>query len=264
MQSANLVKLSSEDKSTDSRSNSDFSVNYNNAPCMGNINKLVIKQITVPNVFYNINSSGYNNQNSGNNKLFIKNITSGVEFSIEVNTGNYTISELITEINALLSASGAGLAVTQDPITKKLLFASLSTNLFGYSTDSMGTYLGMVNPPDFDSTGILVYKLEGFTNLSGVKEVFVSSSKMSDGTHLVVAQGNTLPVFATVPISVGFGEFQSYIAPSSPLDEVLFPSFTAGSNLRSIDVRVLDSYGNILDLGGLNIVIIFKAYHQMN
>ena len=263
MQNSNLVKVSSEDRDPESISASDFIVSYNNAPCMANVNKLAIKNIIVPNVFYNINSSGYNRRNSGNNKLFVKNITSGVEFSIEVNPGNYTISELITEINTLLSLSVAGLSITQDTITKKLKFTS-SGDLFGYSTDSMGTYLGMINPPDFDSSGLLVYQLEGFSNLSGVKEVFVSSSKMSDGTHLVVAQGNTLPVFATVPISVGFSEFQSYIAPSSPLDEVLFPSFTAGSNLRSIDVRVLDSYGNILDLGGLNIVIIFKSYHMQN
>ncbi len=128
----------------------------------------------------------------------------------------------------------------------------------------MGSYLGMINPSDFNTGGVLIYALEGFPNLSGVKEVFISSSKMSDGTHLVISKANNLPVFATVPITVGFGEFQSYISPSSPLDEVIFPSNTAGSNLRSIDVRVLDSYGNILDLAGLNIVIIFKAYHMQN
>ena len=264
MQNSNLVKVSSEDRDPESISSSDFIVSYNNAPCMANVNKLAIKNIIVPNVFYNINSSGYNRRNSGNNKLFVKNITSGVEFSIEVNPGNYTISELITEINTLLSGSGAGLAVTQDPITKKLLFASLSTNLFGYSTDSMGTYLGMINPPDFDSSGLLVYQLEGFSNLSGVKEIYISSTRMSDGSHLVLPFGGTLPAIAAVPINVAFGEYQIYIAPNIELDQIVFPSYSAGTNLRTIDIQVRDSFGNILDTGNLPTTLTFKASHLQN
>ena len=216
MQNSNLVKVSSEDRDPESISASDFIVSYNNAPCMANVNKLAIKNIIVPNVFYNINSSGYNSRNSGNNILFIKNITTGLEFNIGITPGNYTISELITEINTLLSLSVSGLSITQDTITKKLKFTS-SGDLFGYSTDSMGTYLGMINPPDFDSSGVLVYQLEGFSNLSGVKEIYISSTRMSDGSHLVLPFGGTLPAIAAVPINVPFGEYQIYIAPNIEL-----------------------------------------------
>ena len=263
MQNSNLVKVSSEDRDPESISASDFIVSYNNAPCMANVNKLAIKNIIVPNVFYNINSSGYNRRNSGNNKLFVKNITSGVEFSIEVNPGNYTISELITEINTLLSLSVAGLSITQDTITKKLKFTS-SGDLFGYSTDSMGTYLGMINPPDFDSSGLLVYQLEGFSNLSGVKEIYISSTRMSDGSHLVLPFGGTLPAIAAVPINVAFGEYQIYIAPNIELDQIVFPSYSAGTNLRTIDIQVRDSFGNILDTGNLPTTLTFKASHLSN
>ena len=261
LQTANLVKLSSEDKSPESRSTSDFIVNYNNAPCMSNINKLVVKQITCPNVFYNINDTGYNIENTGNNVLSIRNETSGVISTIIVPPGNYDADKLRTYLNTVLPA---GLTISLNGTTNKFEFLSVG-DPFAYSEDSLGAYLGIKGTDfPFGGGGTLLYAVPNFLNLSGVKELFISSSKMSDGTHLVVSVGNTLPVFATVPINVSFGEYQTYVAPSSPLDEVVFPSNTAGSNLRSIDVRVLDSFGNILDLGGLNIIIIFKAYHMQN
>ena len=122
----------------------------------------------------------------------------------------------------------------------------------------------MVNPPPFDGLGFLVYTLEGFPNLSGVKEIYISSARMSDGSHLVVPFGSTLPVIAAVPINVGFGEFQVYIAPNIELDEIFFPSYSAGSNLRTIDIQVRDTFGNILDTGGLPTTITFKASHLQN
>ena len=45
----------------------------------------------------------------------------------------------------------------------------------------------MINPPPLNGAGVLVYELEGFVNLSGVKEVYISSSRMSDGSHLVAS-----------------------------------------------------------------------------
>ena len=263
MQNANLVKVSSEDRDPESISASDFIVSYNNAPCMGNINRLAIKNIIVPNVFYNINNTGYNRFNTGNHELFIKNITTNTPFSIAITPGNYTISQLITVINTQLSLSGAGLSVTEDPVTKKLVFTS-SGGLFAYSKDGMGGYLGMINPPPFTGPGTLIYTLEGFPNLSGVKEIYISSARMSDGSHLVIPFGSTLPVIAAVPISVGFGEFQTYIAPNIELDEIIFPSYSAGSNLRTIDIQVRDTFGNILDTGGLSTTITFKAVHMQN
>ena len=263
MQNANLVKVSSEDRDPESISASDFIVSYNNAPCMANINRLAIKNIIVPNVFYNINTTGYNRFNTGNNELFIKNITTNTPSSIFLQPGNYTISQLITVINTQLSLSGAGLSVTQDAVTKKLVFTS-SGDLYAYSTDSMGGYLGMIKPPSFDGPGTLVYTLEGFPNLSGVKEIYIGSTRMSDGSHLVLPFGSTLPVIASVPITVGFGEFQTYIAPNIELDEIVFPSYSAGSNLRTIDIQVRDSFGNILQTGNLPTTITFKAFHLMN
>ena len=261
LQSANLVKLSSEDKSPESRSNSDFVVNYNNSPCMGNINKLIIKQITCPNVFYNINSTGFNTENSGNNVLSIRNETTGVVSTVIVPPGNYDASKLQAYLDTVLPA---GLTLSLNGTTNKFQFASI-TDPYSYSEDSLGAYLGIVGSDyPFGGGGTFSYDVPNFPNLAGVKEVFFSSAKMSDGTHLVLPSSNTLPIFATVPISVGFGEFQSYIAPSAPLDEVIFPSYSAGSNLRTIDVQVRDSYGNILNLGGLNVIIIFKAEHLMN
>jgi hypothetical protein len=128
----------------------------------------------------------------------------------------------------------------------------------------MGTYLGMVNPPDFNSSGVLVYQLEGFPNLSGVKEIYISSTRMSDGSHLVLPFGGTLPAIAAVPINVPFGEYQIYIAPNIELDQIVFPSYSAGTNLRTIDIQIRDSFGNILDTGNLPTTLTFKASHLQN
>ena len=263
MQNANLVKISSEDRDPESISASDFVVSYNNAPCMSNVNRLAVKNVIVPNVFYNINNTGYNIHNNGNNVVTINNISDAFEFTLTIPRGNYTVDELITAINLLLSGAGVGLILSQDTVTKKLVFTSTG-DLFGYSTDRLGGYLGMINPPPLNGAGVLVYELEGFVNLSGVKEVYISSSRMSDGSHLVVPFGGSKPVIAAVPITVGFGEFQTYISPSLELDEIIFPSYSAGSNLRTIDIQVRDNFGNILDTGGLPTTMTCKVFHLQN
>lgn len=122
----------------------------------------------------------------------------------------------------------------------------------------------MVKPPSFDGAGVLVYTLEGFPNLSGVKEIYISSARMSDGSHLVVPFGGSKPVIAAVPITVGFGEFQTYISPSLELDEIIFPSYSAGSNLRTIDIQIRDNFGNILNTGNLPTTITCKVFHLQN
>jgi hypothetical protein len=231
---------------------------------MSNINRLAIKNIIVPNVFYNIDTTGYNIQNRGNNTLQIKNVTQNLTIQIFIPAGNYTVQTLIDAINVQLAFPGTiGLTLSQDPVTKKLSFLS-GGDSFAYSLETMGTVLGMVNPPSFDGPGLVFYNLEGFPNLTGVKEIYIGSTRMSDGSHLVVPFGSTLPIIAAVPISVGFGEFQTYIAPNIELDELVFPSYSAGSNLRTIDIQVRDSFGNILDTGGLPTTITFKAWHMQN
>ena len=65
----NLLRVSSDFKTANSESNSNFSVAYNNIGLLQGITRCVMKSADIPNVFYNIDNIGYNFSNTGNNTL---------------------------------------------------------------------------------------------------------------------------------------------------------------------------------------------------
>lgn len=259
----NLLRISSDFKQVGfSESNSNFTQCYNNITANEGVTRCVMKSCDIPNVFYNIDDKGYNFANTGNNMLtYTDSLNTSVTFTI--NRGQYTLAQLLTAINLFFysaySPSGS-VSLYLDPITQKIQIINTSGQSFGISISStIAPYLGMLSAVPW-TTASLVY-FDGFPNLAGIQEVYITSQKISDGSNMIVASNTMYPVILNVQISVPFGAFQHYETNHPEIDDIEYASISQGTSIRQVDIQLRDRFGNILDLGGLPFNLIMKIYH---
>jgi hypothetical protein len=255
----NLCRISSDARTAESASTSDFVVAFNNMTCIESITRVVVKAVDLPNVFYNIAGTGFNLANSGNSTFSFE--TGAVPTSITLPTGNYTTAELVAALNADATLAALGFVATFVPLTNKLTFASTTAikYLSAESGNTMAGELGILE----DSVGeVLAYSSTGFVDLSGVKEVYIASRYIADGSNMVVPAGRCLPIIEHIPILVPFGSWVSYISPHPEIDDIVYPSIKSGTTLRVADIQLVDRFDNVLDLGGLSMNVILKLYHD--
>ena len=241
----NLLQINSKDKSNDQMNNNDFKVNYGNNEEIHNVNRIVLKSVDIPNVFYNVNE--YNN---------IFKHPMGAETVIPV--GQYSLDDLILVLKTLDSRI---LDIVLNSVTKKLDFTfTTSTHFLGEKDGNLIAPLLGITKTDVDNFGSPITP-QGFPNLAGISEVYIHSMACCDGNNLITANGINHGVLAVVPITVPFGAVEHHQSSHPELDHYDKASLKSGSSLREIDIQVKDSSGNLLDLGGLNINIVLKVFH---
>lgn len=266
----NLLRVSSDFRSLPSMPTSNFEVLYGNTQLIQSISRIVMINADVPNVFYNINSTGYNFNNNGNNRFIYKN-AAGVEIIVLIPPGQYTIQQVLDIINASIVLYGLytptnGIILVLDPITGKVKYTNTTgSQSFGINstlngqTSTLSNYIGFQNGEPWAYTPSV--SALNFPNLNGLAEVYITSQKMSDFSSLVAGYGIVYPVILNIPLDKPFGSYVNYKNYDPELADIEFPSITQGVNLQSIDLQVRDKWGNILDLSGLPFNLICKVYH---
>lgn len=255
-----LIRIDSFERDQSlSESSSDFVLNYNNATALQGIKKVVMKNVEIPNVGYNINTT--------NNVFVFETLAPPFTYTITIPAGQYSIGDLIAAIEADASAIAVGLTITLNSLTGKLEFASTTAiqyepppSLGGNSpmARTLGLFTSLTNIPTGE---VLSFNAEGFPDLSGNNILYISSQTLSDGSHLVDKLLQAVPVFGIVPITVPFGSIQTYETQHPELDDVEYPSFREGKNIQTIDIKVFDDRGRVVDLGGLDWRMILKVYY---
>jgi len=269
----NLLRVSSDFRSLPTMSTTNFEVLYGNTQLIQAISRIVFINADIPNVFYNIDDTGYNFQNLGNNRFIYRN-SAGGDISVVIPPGQYTIQQVLDIINADIVVNGNytpsnGIILTLNPLTGKIEytnttgFQSFGVNdgqfipAFPWST--MSNYLGFQNGEPWAYTPFVA--ASNFPNLNGLAEVYLTSQKMSDFSSMVVGYGIVYPVILNVPLDKPFGNYVNYRNYNPELADIEFPSITQGVNLQSIDLQVRDRWGNIVSVGELPINLVAKVYH---
>jgi hypothetical protein len=249
-----LLRVSSEDKTAQSLSNSDFTVNFRSlGGVVDNVKGVVIKSITSPNQFYNIPS--YKNQ------LFISDSV-GTSYTITLTPDNYTIAELITEMTTKINT-----AITTDSVV--ITLNATNHLLFTFTGDSYDFVYGTPNNADDqiglteDTANLTAVTMQSVPNLTGVTEIFIHSRTIARN-NLTEADGS-FSVADVLDLDVEFG-VQAY----SKFNEVeshkieYFP-WESRRSFRQIDIRLRDRVGNILEYSGDNFhfSMILKIYYRL-
>lgn len=271
----NLLRVSSDFRSLSTMSTTNFEVLYGNTQLIQAISKIVMVNADVPNVFYNINNTGYNFQNIGNNRFIYTN-SGNVQVSVVIPPGQYSIDQILTIINNDIVLNGLytptnGITFSLDSITGKVKYTNTTgSQLFGINnglnipnfpnlTSTLSNYLGFQDGTPWQY--VLNKTALNFPNLNGLAEVYITSQKMSDFSSLIAGYGIVFPVILNIPLDKPFGSYVNYRNYNPELADIEFPSITQGVNLQSIDLQVRDKWGNILDMGGLPFNLICKVYH---
>jgi hypothetical protein len=254
---AKLIRINSEERQNPLTSSSNhFRVNFGNSTQLMDINRIVIKHVSIPNVQYNIRAaSGLNLV--GNVFTYFN----GALRTITLTPGLYDINSLMAAINADTQAIADGLVLTLNAITKHLTFASVTpiTFLSQASGNNMAKVLGItVN----SSAGVTSFVAGGLPDLSTHPNLYIASSTLSDGANMISPTLGALPVCAVIPVDQPFGDILHYTTQQEHLDDIHYISYASGKSLQELDLAVYDGDANLVDLQGLDWTIVIRAYQS--
>ena len=252
---AKLIRINSEERQNPlTTSSNKFRVNFGNSTQLMDINRIVIKHVSIPNVQYNIRAA------SGLNPVGnIFTYFTGVLRNITLTPGQYTITTLIAAINASAEAIADGLVLTLNAITQRISFASVTPISFlsQASGNNMAKVLGIMAN---SGAGVTAFTAGGLFDLSVHPNLYIGSSTLSDGANLISPTLASLPICAIVPVDKPFQDILHYSAQQEHLDDIHYISWSSGKSLQEIDLAVYDGDANLVDLQGLDWTLIIRAY----
>lgn len=196
-----------------------------------------IGKITIPYSFYNLKQQFFN---------FTYN---SVLFDIEVPAGNYTAQSLATFLqNTLSTETGAAITVTYSQSTNKFSVQVSSPNNFSFDFEDPLPYnysiqkaLGFANLIPTTSS----YTSVNCANLNCSDNLYIRSQTLSYYNPSIF-QTQRDQVIQLVPILVNPFNFIFY----ENQQEISFPCDYR--SLSTFDIQLIDDYGNIIDLNGLD------------
>lgn len=236
-----IIVINSKDKT--SGTNTDFVVLFNDSSCQQVI-KCLVRDVFVPNLFYNINEN--------NNLLYFKQNAEPATF-ITVPVGQYNVDNLATTLKTLLDAKlafGTTVAITRDSITYKYTFtfsgavAPANNNVvFFYDTSTIRDVIGLLqitNP----ANSIIV--MDTIFNLKGIEIVQVHSPEIGEMHGLDAGATGYISLVETV--SLATTPFGSVSHRQNNDDELAMIMYEQPKNLSRIRITLRDESGVKLDL----------------
>lgn len=243
-QSSRFVRITSKDKTATSHSNSDFEVDLKEKVLTQHVKTIMVHQALVPNVFYNINSS--------NNEIkFTENGQAATSAILPV--GQYVIADLMAQLKIAMDAMfvGTTVAVTQQALTKKLIFTYTGQTVILDPTSTIAPVIGLTS-----TLGSLAAQtMDYITNLRGYDEVYIHSRTISPG-NMIDGNFGLVSVLASVSLNdAAFGQVAYY---QSSAEEENMITYSRPVDLSVINIVLRDSEGNRLDIGTSDMTVIFR------
>lgn len=214
-----------------SNSNEDLTVTLDEK--LSRVKKVVVQSIEIPYSYYVVNT---------NNNTLQFNDNAVTTQTVTIPIGNYTGTQFASELQTQMDTKYAGFTVTYSLTTYKLtfshagnfelLFASTISELIGLQADS-GVTTNFTCP--------------GISDLSGPNYLLIRSDTLTRPMRRKPLENKAASnVFAKVPVISGPGSVINVrtIVPVSY-------DFAVRQTLSTIDFKLVDPSGNVVDLNGL-------------
>ena len=238
-----------------------------------NVRSLEVTNMEVPITFYNISSR------IGNNTFHIK--IGVMETTIKIPSGNYTESTLASTITSTLSSQGAPYNDISFTITnKKAEFKNNGSNDCTITFDTtdcirpsegpmsrLGWLLGYrlksyVLPGSTDEIGESFVSINGLRYIYLILDEYTSSNPKSFLSLSRTSQLSSQPIIAR--ISMDYNDYPFGTVLSAELGSYLrsdVRSYANEVNLQRFNIRLVDEFGSILDLNGMDFSFCLKIQH---
>jgi len=257
MSKEKLLTINSKDKQIGT--NGDFTVQFNDSSCQ-QVQKVLVKEIFVPNVFYNIS----NDPNRKNNTLIFS--QNGLpNITITIPEGQYNIDLLIVALKTAIDnvlIDGAIVTITKSSTTFKLTFTftgagTVANNNVQFFTNGtpIANIIGLEN--DSDNSSVLI--MDNIYNLVGSEYVQIHSPQVGEVHGLDAGASGYISLVDTISLSnTPFGGTAYKQNADDELAEILYEQ---PKNLSRVSIVLRDEQGNKLSLpNNANCTIILKIY----
>lgn len=206
-----------------------------------------LENILIPKTFYEINA---------NNNTFIVSEQGGGNNSVSIDNGNYTVSELLTELTSALNAgttNGNTFVLSYDTNNGKisLYFTGTSTDIT-INTIASGSIMNEVIGygkaiTDDNSINILsgsgnVEEGSYVVNLAATSTLEIDTNLSSDNTY---TRQDIRNVLAMVPMNVDRYEYKLFENHNGPMIKL-----ASKSAIHRVRFNIVDAGGNDVDLNG--------------
>ena len=252
MSNEKLLVLNSKDR-TDG-TNGRFTVQFNDSSCQ-QVVKCLVKDLWIPNLFYNITSS--------NNTLEFKQ-NAQANTSINIPTGQYSIDQLIVQIKNSMDAvliDGTIVTITKSSTLFTLTFTFTgagtvaNNNVVLFNTSSISDVIGLKST----NVATFIINLEMPFNLKGVEYVQVHSDQVGEVHGLDSGVSGYIDLVESV--SLAETPFGTIAHRQNNNDELAMILYEQPRNLSIINVTLRDESGNRLILpDNAYVTVILKIF----
>jgi len=166
-------------------------------------------------------------------------LVAGSVFTYNVEPGNYTVTQLITVIQA---AMGSAYTITFNSITCKLLITHTTSNFVIYAS-SINHILGFSKTTNTTSIGNSLTGRD-CVNLNQIRALNIECNFPTYNVN--VAQAYNQNILATIPVYVAPFSIITYENPNN------FRTNLYINKLDQIQIRIIDNNGLLVNLNGIN------------
>ena len=217
---------------------------------INNIVKVIVKNASIPNIFYNITSA--------NNKItFYGNEGAPSVFIWSV--GHYTITTLLQAFNTWYGST----VLSLNEFTNKVMFSLPIDATFDHNNSTIFYNLGLDEDIDFYVQAISVVGSTSapfICDLSGVKNIYIESKALS-AMNTIETTGYYAYIGNIGVTDYPYGSVINYINQEMDLESVN-RSTGYNLNLSKIDITLRDSHHNVLDMSNIDWHINFKIIYK--
>jgi hypothetical protein len=236
-----IIVLNSKDK--DEGTNTDFVLSFNDSSIQ-QVSKVLIKDLFIPNLFYNVNER--------NNVLFFKQNAEAIK-SITIPVGQYNVDNLATELKTQLELQlvfGTVVDITRSNITFKYTFtfsgAVTPANnevILYQDTSTIRDVIGLLQTTS-PASNIIV--MDTVFNLKGIEIVQVHSPEIGEMHGLDAGATGYISLLETV--SLATTPFGSVAHRQNNDDELAMILYEQPKNLSIVRIVIRDEQGVKLTL----------------
>lgn len=235
-----ILKVTSSEKNAQSVSNSNFTVNFNDIRLL-NVTSVILKSFTCDNNFYNINQ----------NNNVLNYVENGVDATLTVPPGQYTVDQLIAYLQGTWGLNQNG-TITIHPNSKMLIWGAD----FNIVILQSSTILNVLGLPSAGISTTSPYSSTELPRLGVHKNIYIRSNTLSDRN--LIGATNIQNIYAVIPNESRFGFPVAYNTTHHDIDVV---NYGVTKNIQSIDVGLVDILNNPLEINGGAVTMILKVFY---
>ena len=263
MYTTKLLRVNSKYRTPNSASCTDFTVNIP-VRDLENVGRCCLVSAKIPRMFPNVYGS-----DTVLHCLVSENVGQPpYAFDVTVSAGLYTIETLTEELNRQLNSEFLFLTVVYNKDNNR--FRVVLTNppaAFSIEvlTTDLAQLIGVTSP--ITMFGSLTIYAQSPPALQGANSVYIESNFIANRSCLDVLENSlNIPLVNVIPCSTVAPGFDiCYQIEHTDAWSIDYGAENTGlANLRSVDIRICDMYGNVLDIPpNCHVDLVFKIYKML-